>query len=618
MTLPGKTIFVLALITPFTSFVRGDESEIYFEGDLKIADVARFNDLPTRFYLRPEFQVPVADTFLQDEFLDLFVRILDGDYDDELYVQAARSLERVSRERLASTERFADVLRKRLKDSDDRDVRRTCAMALAAAESKQDAELLASLCQPGDEVLCLVLEEALSEWKSELLLDVWQKRIQDPTSCSQTLLALACQGVASLNATQVVPELQKLIASDRQRFSIRKAAAQSLARLSQDAAYASAEALADGTVNERIVAATLLDLATSDGALSLAEKLCDDEEDAVASIAWNSLVRQDPDRLLSRLTLGQTHQDPNVRSAVVRTILVRPTVERCDLLSEILGDFHLGVRNESRRVLQTLAEKDEQLRARICTNAGGVLGNAGAVWQQVEQSLLLLGHLRHDAYQADCLPLLKHERPEVLVTAAWLLHVMPQDSLGESATSVALANWKSMKDEGLANPLFRSYDEQLVFLLHVAGFTHRNEMKEMCEEQFDKASVLDPDGRAVAMWALGMLNEGSKDDALAKRFVERVFDDNPFFPEFPNVKNGSALALGLVGSTNSIPDLRRAHTTYGVGSVLGNFVSTALRMLGEEPPPYPKLRPTPIQNWPIHPAERPAYKPAATSVPQTE
>jgi len=597
-----RGISIIAVLVAFFSvFAHADETTRAFEGELKLADVPRFDDLPTRFLLRPEFHIPEPIKFLQKDFVELFVRIVNGDYDDEISVQAARSLQRVAQEKLADPKQFADALRTRLQKSTSRNVHRSCAMALAEVGDKNDAELLARLCLPGDEVLCAALEPTLAEWKSEALLDTWQQRIQAPKKYSKTLLQLACRGIAELNATQAVPDLQNLAASDRTRFSTRRVASEALGQLAPDDAFKLASELSKAGISDRILAVLLLNSATSDDALTLAEQLCDDKEDAVAAVAWNTLVRLKPERLLSRLSVGKTHRDPNVRSAVVRTVGLLPTVERCDLLSKILSDVHIGVRNESRRTLQMLAENNAELHSQICANAGAVIENTQAAWQQLEQSLLLLGHLRHDAYQAACVPLLTHERGEVLVTAAWLLHLMPQNSLGEAAAAVAATHWTEMKNDSQNYPRFHALDEQLAFLLHVAAYTDRTELKSLCAEQFSKQSALHPDGRAIAMWTLGELSKGSKDDALVGQFSERIFDDSEIFPEYDTVRCGSALAIGLVGGKIAVPELQRAHSTYGVGGIIGNCVSTALRTLGEEAPPAPELEPVYIQDWPLHP-----------------
>ncbi len=595
---------IAVLVASFGVFAHADETTRAFEGEFKIADVPRFDDLPTRFYLRPEFQIPEPKKLLQKDFVDLFVRVVDGDYDEEISVQAARSLQRVAREKLADPEMFSDALRTRLQKSTSRNVRRSCAMALAEVGDQNDADLLAELCLPGDEVLCAAIEPTLAKWKSEALLDSWQQRIQTPKKYSQTLLQLACRGVAELNATQTVSDLQKLAASDSTRFSTRRVASEALGRVAPDSAFKLASELSKSGISDRILAILLLNSATSDDALGLAEHLCDDKEDAVAAVAWNTLVRLKPERLLSRLNTGKTHRDPNVRSAVVRTAGLLPTEERCDLLSEILSDIHIGVRNEARRTLQTLAENNAKLHSQICANAGAVIENSQSTWQQLEQSLLLLGHLRHDAHQRACVPLLTHDRGEVLVTAAWLLHLMPQDSLGEAAASVAAAHWAEMKKDSQNYPRFHALDEQLAFLLHVAAYTDRTELKSLCAEQFSKQSLLHPDGRAIAMWTLGELSKGSKDDALVGQFAERVFDDSEIFPEYDTVRCGSALAIGLVGGKTAIPELRRAHTAYGVGGIIGNCVSSALRTLGEDAPQPPELEQVYIQDWPLHPTTK--------------
>ncbi|MEQ9409549.1 MAG: hypothetical protein RIK87_17570 [Fuerstiella sp.] len=572
----------------------------YYEDELNIAPVARFDDLPLRLFLRPEFQPAARETYLSEEQLQTFITALEGDYDTELYFLAARSLERVAREQLADTELFAPALRARLEATTQLQVRRACALALAEAGQPDDAALLARFCQPGDEVLSQVLERRLAEWKSDVLLSTWKSRIQSPDGVSRKLVVLACEGAAAVEAVELTEALQALAVSDQVSPTVRKSAAAAVAKLSPAEAMTSATALLNKDIFDRVVAVTLLQTADKEASLNMAGQLCADPEDAVASLAWKVLLQQNPERLLSRLEEGRAHRDPNVRSVVVKAIGLLPSAERCDMLNDLMADPHIGVRNEARNTLQMLAKQDDTLRQRACGNACDVTANAESSWQQLEQAMLLLGGLRHDACLANCVPLLQHERPEVLVTAAWMLHLMPEPSLAEAAAAEAVRKWDAIRNLTGTEIQRRAYDEQLAYLCEIAAWTGRTEVSDLCREQFDKESGLSSDSRAVALWTLGMLMADSRDSQLKQMYVERVFDDG-LPPEVDIVKSASALSLGLLGSPDAIPDLRRAHDMYGVGGMLGNCVSTALTMLGEQAPPRPEIVPFAIGGWPIAP-----------------
>lgn len=596
-----RTVSLLAILFPYDRIQQACAQE-YFDGKPDIAPIARFYDLPTRFLLKEELREVEPERFLQPEFLEVFQRALEGSYDNELHWHAAVSLQRVAREKMAASDKFVPSLRSRLQATSNRDVKRACAIALVEADSKEDAEILARLCTPSDEVLCSVIEPAIAEWKSTALLETWKNRIGNHHSFSNQLMSLACTGLAAIDHKDSCATLLELAGNDQVTYPTRKAAAEAAGTLRPKDSAILADELKSSSRNERILAVSLLKSAAADQALQLLEQLCDDSDNTVASTAWNTMVRQDPDRLLGRLKAGAKHADANVRTAVVEAIRLRPTTERCDLAHKLLADEHIDVRNKARMALTFLGESDETLYSHICNNAGEAVANSDSAWQQLEQCLLVLGRLRHDVFQSHCIPLLTHKRPEVFATSAWLLHLMPQDALGEAAALEANQKWSGLKSGAFPAEQKAGFSVQLGFLCHVAGYTRRKEAIDACRDQFNKGSGLSPESRAILLWSLGKIETDSDNQELAASYIERIFDDDPFFPEFQIVRCASALSLGLMNSHRSIPSLRKAHDMYGTGSPLGLCVSTALRMLGEDAPPPPKMPPVPIGNWPLQPS----------------
>ena len=222
-------------------------------------------------------------------------------------------------------------------------------------------------------------------------------------------------------------------------------------------------------------------------------------------------------------------------------------------------------------------------------------------WQQLEQALLLVGTLKHDQFQELCIPLLRHERPEVLVTASWLLHLMPRPAISILAAAEAKKKWTSLaKEEKMTQKLQAAYSLQLGFLFHVGAYTNEQQMLDISMAQLDKFSPLTTDSRAIAVWSVGMLRKDSMDEELVQNLVSRVFDDG-VPPEFEEVKAGAALAIGLVGSTSAVSSLQKAHAKYGIDGMVGRSVSTAQSQLGQTPPALPDYPPTNVVNWPLTP-----------------
>ena len=129
---------------------QSDQRSNDYADDVTLPDIARYDSLPTRFFLRSEFQTSPRDRVLPEEFLKLFLEVLNGEYDNELKSKAIVSLERVAREQLADHEAFLPAVRRHLAETGNLEHRRGCVKVLLAANSDADADTLAKLCTPAN------------------------------------------------------------------------------------------------------------------------------------------------------------------------------------------------------------------------------------------------------------------------------------------------------------------------------------------------------------------------------------------------------------------------------------------------------------------------------------
>ncbi len=599
---------VLLVVTAMSCRVCGDEIATDFRGDLNVAEVARFGDLPTRMYLLPEFLDPVGRVVLSDGLVPLFVRILNGDYDDELYRDAARSLERVAREFPNQADQYADALRNRLAKTSSQAVIDACAMALVAANDKSSADLLATFCGPANEGLSIHVEPRLAEWKHRVLVEQWRERIRNPFDHTRQMTALACRCLAEVGDTESTDVLVKLALDERLETVVRGAAARAVSRLDPGKAGATSGNLAVEDIPSRLLAIAFLETATSGESLEQLLSFCEDPEDAVASRSWHTLSITNPAALVDKLERGVVHEDANVRHGAISVMQQLPTRQHCVWLMEMLGDEHLFVRNDARAALNKVAATDADLRLEILAIAGGVLQKQDASWQQIEQTLLLLGQQSCGDYQSACVPLLSHQRNEVMVTAAWLLHLMPRPELAQDISKHAGIVWRLLSNvaSDIDDLRRQSLSEQLIFLFHHAASTRDAGMVEVATEMFNKKAPTFPEARAAGLWALGFIKTGADDEVLRGKFVARVFDDSTVEPEMIVVKAASAYALGQIGMKVSLADLRKAHEQYGNHGILGKCVGKAIHLLGEDCEPAGEPGPVGASQWPVFPSGVPS------------
>lgn len=575
-------------------------------GPLELPDIVRYEQLPTRLLLRQEFARAEVTEIVPESYVQFFTRLLDGDYDNELHRDVAQCLERVGRLKLAKPETYVDSLKSRLKTSDSRIVTRACAIALAAANHPESAEDLARFCQPDNEIVCAHAEPKIAEWDSAILLETWRTRINNPATFSDQLVILACQCLSKINDTPSAEALISLATDETIQFPVRQAAADAVGKIDPAKAAALSEKLASGKILQRLLAVTLLKNAASAQARSRLADLCDDPENATAAIAWHALAQLDNSLLTKKLEQGITHPEPNVRKIAVKILKDVPSKQHNTWLNELLRDAHIEVRNLARSALSDVATANPKMRQQIVNSAGRNLTDSLSNWQQIEQSLILLGQMRHPDFQTDCISLLTHPRNEVMVSAAWLLHLMPREPLAKEITAIAYQQFETIKKNrqswAVKDPArLNAFSHQLKFLFHVAGYQRQKQIRDLADEMFSKSAPTIVETRSAGLWALGMAYANTDDKDLQKKWANRLHDDNAMEPEWDMVKAASALSLGIQGMESSIEILELAHKKYGIEGEIGLAVSSSLRMFGKNPPTPKKLPLNKIGNWPVSP-----------------
>ena len=207
----------------------------------------------------------------------------------------------------------------------------------------------------------------------------------------------------------------------------------------------------DSNLTDRLLATKLLTSAQTAAQIELLRKLCFDEIDPIAAAAWNTLARQHPETLFPILNSGYLHRDANVRFTAVDMMFRFPNEKRCEWLHDAMSDIHIGVRNSARRNLTELCNTHSDLRDNILQRAGDSLNDPNSNWQQLEQALVLLASNRCSDFHLRAIGLLSHDQPEVFVTAAWLLHLMPRQEISSTAADIAIDEHHHQPRETLFN-----------------------------------------------------------------------------------------------------------------------------------------------------------------------
>ncbi len=604
MTVPRKRssmkICRLMLLLVLFASCQLPAQEVVFTGDVKLPRVARFRELPMRMVDELTIDFPPPRIELKPGLVEYFDKLARSGSEPELVAEAARSLRRIAAEDHGDISSTVDALESLL-THESPNVQRAAAGALIAADAKETAPALFKLSQTRRDLLRGTIEAALAKWQFAGAKQVWLDRLSEPAKSSSSMLALACSGLASLNASDAMEPITALYSDLNQPFPPRIAATRAIAALDPARARSLAEELTDGPLKDRLLAVSFL---TTDEAESLTKLFgfCTDKSNAVAAAAWRELEQRKPELLKDVVTDGCRHPDTQVRLAAIRVIERYPSIENTDLLTTLTGDRHIDVRNNARVLqLQQAAESDE-LKARTIANAeSGITPDSG--WERIEQSLLILASLKQSQTTMRCVELLEHEHGEVYVTAAWVMHLYPNALVLPEVTEIA------KRRRELARPssppeMQRSIGFQMAHLYQLAGYLEHKPFMDLCIREFNQSSGLNRDGRAAGMWAIGMLNRGNPDPDLVGKLLQRVNARGGNFPEFDMVRRMALMSVGRMMAKDKASHARRAYALDGPATLIPESARWVLKQFGEKDiPPERKLEPfvRPVGGWRVSP-----------------
>ena len=571
-----------------------------FLAPLEISHIARFDKLPMRMHLEPYLIGPPNSEKLDARFVPLFERTLRDVDDDELLETAALSLARVAKEKMQSIDTATEILEKHVQSHKSRRVRLACARALANADAKSSAASLLALDAEIDDAERLWIDPALARWKYAPAGDVWKKRLTDD---SQTAVAvsLACEGLVAITDLLSSEPLQAVLNNRRLTYEKRFAAAKALRSLAPETAFEESKTYIAGNVSERILAVQLLSSPHPESLVKLLS-LCADVSDGVASAAWLAMFSLNPDGLLAALESGRNHRDAIIRMTTARVMRKFPTLERSALLHEQLSDNHLEVRNVAREMSVLVAEEEPTLRDSIVAMAGDRIAAGAENWPGIEQSLLLLGQLRGTEFSNRCIPLLEHPRNEVLVTAAWLLHLFPDAAVEQAIRQHLTRNDGMLKNPATAPPgVFLGL--QSAHLIQYAGLMRLKDLESFLEPNFKKTEPGGNEKRSAAMWAIGLLHENDPVPKLTKSFLERLADRSGMMPEQAPIRRMSAVSLGILRAKSAAPGLNEAYNIDSTTEVIPDSARWSVGMIGEPVLEPTKGYATPVGGWKLNPID---------------
>ncbi len=251
----------LVLITPASGSSLADEQAIQFPkgpytGPIDLPGIVRYNRLPMRMELEPLLVAP-PDIYKLDP--DISRSLIERCVNRQTRDRGNRgAVTRTNRQRKARDIRPSlDRLRAIFAETTDPRIRQACALALVWADDSESADLFLKAAPGANDSLRLAIEPALARWKYAAASEIWKARLNQPLQ-SINSIRLACEGLTAIGAKDTVPQLSDELRNSGSSFARRIAAAKAICLLDPAKAVELSGPLTKGTLEEKLLAITLL------------------------------------------------------------------------------------------------------------------------------------------------------------------------------------------------------------------------------------------------------------------------------------------------------------------------------------------------------------------------
>lgn len=514
----------------------------------------------------PELLMPSPTRKLPESFLTLWIEALAGP-EYELKRAAAMSITRAHRDGYRDCSAATDALMEILNDEvAPRSVLVEVARGLSTIEAKKSSARLKELLKKGSGThFELVAELALARWGDADMPAIWQERLTDDDVARHRRL-LAIQAISALPAAMTSDKklhsiLESLVASSHDQ-AILLEAARTLGNVKHDGLEPLAEQLiafsTDKASYPTMLASVYLLLShesTSSQKLLLhiiKNSLTDPRRAPIVRAAWTRLLRHNVSELASLAPQAIQHSDPEVRRNAIETLTEFPTGDGVALLEIALDDRHPDIRRVARQAL-LIVSRDESLMLPV--RQAGMAAISRSSWREQEQAVVLLAMLDQSDAADRMLQLVSSPRAEVAVAAAWGLRMLNVKETLAALLTIAERLDKQIEDGMTLQP----HDPVvLAHIIEAFGQGRYNPSIPLIKRWIpkDEPRVNFEESRISAVWATGWLFESSKNVALAQQLKARLTDVASLIPESSTVRYAAGIAIGRIGATEVVPDVR--------------------------------------------------------------
>jgi hypothetical protein len=460
-------------------------------------------------------------------------------------------------------------------------VRLAVAQALITLDARQAAASLFKQSQTAGIEIRQLVEPALAHWDFEPVRTVWLERLVQPGLRGRSW-QLAIQGLATVGEPKAVPRLRELTLSPTTEPILRLEAARALgtlqtAGLEKDAERLAAEKAAPGSV-AHLAAASVLRKHRGEEAAKIQLRLAVEAEPAAAAVALEGLLDADPRRVMPILPRVIASPDAAVRTLGVAAHRACPLPDHIPLVAELLDDPHPQVRVRARKAMLDVARQADH-GSTVRREAMRLL--ATERWRGLEQATLLLTALDHKPVAPRFVELLRFERPEVFLAAAWGLRKLAVAETLPTQLREIERRWQQAQKPDPNAPR-DMIERQLSQLAQSLGQARYAPAAPQLTRFVPKQVIVGPESRAAAIWALGLIHQKAPPARLVQELIGRLTDESMVMAEDLGVRSMSAVALGRMKVSEAVDSLRKYYVRRLTMETFPNSCGWALEQIAGE------------------------------------
>ncbi len=433
-------------------------------------------------------------------------------------------------------------------------VKLTVVDTLVELDAKEQAEVLAKIAQSEGIYYQSKIEPALAKWDYAPYRSIWLERIKG-TDYSRRIFSIGLQCLAEVKEEKAVARMLEIAKDQNVPESVRITAGKGLGKMKSSGLVEEATSIFQlgGLINEYI-AISMIENHEGEDCDNAMRIFGMSSHPTVIKVALNYLLKNEEIPLENIAQNGLASVEPAVRILGVKALKRFTSEKKMDDLFKMFADVSYQVRRAARSLLFEYSKINE-FKDPILKKCRELLLSKN--WREVEQAMLLLVSLEDKQAATQFVKLLRHDRPEIKVTAAWGLRkfgvytTLPaiRDEFVRMFELTPEVHAKYTKAEKDARKLKAA--QIILFIGELKLPFPQDQLKGLI-----RAPIFGNETRAAAIWTLGELNAGKQPKDIVDALISRVADTKGENPEDVRIRRMAAVSLGKMKSKKAIPTLR--------------------------------------------------------------